>query len=287
MASDGNKMITSAPAKLNLSLRVLGRRDDGFHEIETLMVPLPGLADRIEIGEADAFAFECDHPGVPADDSNLAVRALRLFERRSGTTLPLRLRLEKHVPAGAGLGGGSSDAAAVLRLLAERAGGVPPDTLAELAAELGSDVPFFLADGPAWCRGRGERIEPAPDLAALPVLLLKPWFAVSTPEAYRRWRDAQPLPGIDHAPQPGPAGPLVNDLEAPVFSKHLFLAELRHWLQHRDETTAALMSGSGSTVFALLHPDANPDTLAAAARSQLDPELWSWSGHTKGNRGQS
>ena len=169
---------TEAPAKLNLRLRVLGRRNDGFHEIETLIVALPGLADRltIEWRSAGGVVFDCGAAGVPADESNLAVRALRAFEQQFGVRADCRLRLDKRIPHGAGLGGGSSDAAAVLRLLARRFGPVDELEFASLAAMLGSDVPFFLGSSAAWCRGRGEQIEPAPGIPALPVLLLKPLF---------------------------------------------------------------------------------------------------------------
>jgi len=192
-----------APAKLNLSLRVLGKRADGFHEIETLMVALPGLADRVSLEPADEFGFECDAEGVPSDERNLAVKAVRVFEEMTGTRVAGRLRLEKRIPHGAGLGGGSSDAAAVLRLLAKRHGeAAEAAQMHELAARLGSDVPFFLRGGAAWCRGRGERIEPADAPPPLRLLLLKPWFGVDTPDAYRRWKDAEPLPDKRMAPRP-------------------------------------------------------------------------------------
>jgi len=270
----------TAPAKLNLSLRVLGRRPDGFHEIETLMVFLPGLADRLVLSPADRFSFECDAQGVPDDERNLAVKAVRIFEEALGVRIKGRLRLEKQIPHGAGLGGGSSDAAAVLRLLAKRHGGVGENALRDLAARIGSDVPFFLGTGAAWCRGRGERIESAEGIPSLRVLLLKPWFGVESPEAYRRWKDARALPGHDFAPQSCAGGrlELVNDLERPVFSKHLFLAELKEWLRARPEVEAALMSGSGSTVFAVLRPAADARALANLARAELDNNLWSWNG---------
>jgi 4-diphosphocytidyl-2-C-methyl-D-erythritol kinase len=268
----------SAPAKLNLSLRVVGKRDDGFHEIETLMLALPGLADRVSLAPGDGFAFECDAEGVPSDDRNLAVRAVRVFEEATGLRIEGRLRLEKRIPHGAGLGGGSSDAAAVLRLLAKFHGGVGEGRLHEMAARIGSDVPFFLRGGAAWCRGRGERIEPAAEPPPLHLLLLKPWFGVDTPDAYRRWKDAEPLPGVDFAPQHCAAGELVNDLERPVFAKHLFLAEMKGWLRARPEVEAALMSGSGSTVFGVLRPGTDAGELAAAARRDLDSDLWWWAG---------
>lgn len=282
MTRDGNKLWMNAPAKLNVCLRVLGRRDDGFHEIETLMVELPGLADRVEIEDAADFSFECDAADVPADESNLAVRAARVFERATGEEVKVRLKLEKRVPHGAGLGGGSSDAAAVLRLLAGRFGGPGDVELARMAAELGSDVPFFLFDGPAWCRGRGERIEPVADLQVMPVVLLKPWFGVSTPDAYGRWKDAAALPGVDFEPQATGVGELVNDLERPVFSKHLFLAELKEWLRGREEVAAALMSGSGSTVFGVLRDGNDAEQVIESAREELDQGLWGWSGVTGG-----
>jgi 4-diphosphocytidyl-2-C-methyl-D-erythritol kinase len=285
---DERRSVAEAPAKLNLSLRVLGRRDDGFHEIETLMVTLPGLADRVEIewgGDGDGLSFECDAVGVPADESNLAVRAARVFEEETGARLDCRLRLAKRVPHGAGLGGGSSDAAAVLGVLDRWSGGRFSNIVPRMAARLGSDVPFFLGGGAAWCRGRGERTEPAAGVPALRVLLLKPWFGVGTPDAYRRWGDAVALPGVEFGPQWCAAGELVNDLERPVFAKHLFLAELKDWLRSQAEVEAALMSGSGSTMFAVLRERAEAAAIAAAARSELDPTLWWWSGWTAGGGG--
>lgn len=271
-----------APAKLNLSLRVLARRTDGFHEIDTLMVKLPGLADNIEFREAAEFSFECDAPGVPADDNNLVVKAAKAYEHATGTPCRCAISLKKTIPHGAGLGGGSSDAAITLlglnRLHDFKLG---VEKLHELAASLGSDIPFFLTSGASRCTGRGEIITPAPTPPALSVLLLKPSFGVETPDAYRRWQNSRELPGILYAPQEIQGVSLVNDLERPVFEKHRFLAELKQWLLERQETAAALMSGSGSTVFAVLRDGADAQALAAAARSEIDPGLWSWAGMTE------
>lgn len=275
-------MTIDAPAKLNLSLRILGRRDDGFHELESLMVRLPGLADRLVVEACDEDAFHCDAPGVPVDGSNLVLRARDGYRELLGTSEPLSVRLEKRIPHGAGLGGGSSDAAAMLRAMQQLHGGaVAEDRLLELAAALGSDVPFFLGDPAMRVKGRGELLEvlgegevPPPQ----PVLLLKPGFGVSTPDAYRAWRDARELPGVDYAPQAFPWGTLVNDLERPVFQKHLFLAGMKEWLRRQDGVRGALMSGSGSTVFAVLGSEERGESLAAEARAALDPTLWSWCG---------
>jgi 4-diphosphocytidyl-2-C-methyl-D-erythritol kinase len=270
-----------APAKLNLSLRVLGKRADGFHEIDSLMVKLPGLCDRIEFTAADSFDFQCNDPGLPADADNLVVKAVRAYESASRIPCGFSISLTKSIPNGAGLGGGSSDAASTLLGLDQlHDGRLGTSRLLEIAASLGSDVPFFLTPGAARCTGRGEIIKPVPSPAPLRVLLLKPWFAVPTPDAYARWSTSVELPGICYKEQETGGISLVNDLERPVFAKHCFLAELKQWLLARRETTAALLCGSGSTVFAVLHDDADPAALAKCARHELDPGLWHWSGVT-------
>ncbi len=270
-----------APAKLNLSLRVLGKRDDGFHEIDSLMVKLPGLADVIEFSEADQFAFTCDQPDVPDDDRNLVVKAVRAFEAVSKITCRYSISLKKIIPHGAGLGGGSSDAATTLLGLNQLHGSpFSPERIHEVAADLGSDIPFFLSTGAARCMGRGEKIQQVPSPPALPVVLLKPSFGVETPDAYKRWLTSREIPGVRYAEQQLTGISLVNDLERPVFQKHRFLAELKEWLLDREETSAALMSGSGSTVFAVLKKIGAAETLISAARVELDPHLWSWVGTT-------
>ena len=271
-----------APAKLNLSLRVLGKREDGFHEIDTIMVKLPGLADTLEFREADEFSFQCDDLSVPGDEGNLVVKAVRAYETASGIPCCCAIELRKAIPHGAGLGGGSSDAATTLLGLNRLHGfklGV--EALHELAASLGSDIPFFLTTGASRCTGRGEKITPVDSPPTLSVFLLKPSFNVPTPDAYGRWKQSIEIPGIHYAEQKPEGVSLVNDLERPVFEKHRFLAELKQWLLDRQETTAALMSGSGSTVFAVLKDFQDADALAAAARAELDPGLWHWAGTTE------
>lgn len=271
-----------APAKLNLSLRVVGKRADGFHEIDTVMVKLPGLADTLEFSEADAFTFTCDDPTIPADGRNLVVKAAKAYAAAAGVECRCAIHLRKSIPHGAGLAGGSSDAASTLLGLNRLHGfKLTPDELHAIAASLGSDIPFFLITGAARCTGRGEIIEAIPSPPALPVLLLKPSFGVETPDAYKRWAGSQEIPGISYQPQQVRKVSLVNDLERPVFEKHRFLAELKEWLIARPETAGALMSGSGSTVFAVLADDADPAALASAARAELDPTLWSWTGSTE------
>jgi 4-diphosphocytidyl-2-C-methyl-D-erythritol kinase len=276
-----NTLSLQASAKLNLSLRVLGKRDDGFHEIDTVMVKLPGLADRIEFQENDGFSFTCSEPDVPADEQNLVVKAVRAYETASGTICTCSIWLQKHIPHGAGLGGGSSDAAATLMGLDQLHGGaLGAARLHELAASLGSDIPFFLTPAAARCTGRGEIIEIIPSPPSLRILLLKPSFGAPTVDSYSRWKCSREIPGIRYAAQESDGVVLVNDLERPVFEKHRYLAELKNWLLERRETRAALLCGSGSTLFAVLNDDADADSLAKCARHEMDPGLWHWSGMT-------
>lgn len=274
-------LILQAPAKLNLSLRVLGKRADGFHDIDTLMVKLPGLCDRLEFTAAETFSFECNDAELPTGEDNLVVKAVRAYEAASGKPVKSSIRLEKSIPHGAGLGGGSSDAAAALAGLDQlHDGKLGATRLHEIAASLGSDVPFFLTPGAARCTGRGEIISAVPSPAPLKVLLLKPLFSCPTPEAYRNWADSRNIPGVRYSEQEVPGVSLVNDLERPVYAKHLFLAELKQWLLERQQVAAALLCGSGSTVFAVLHDDADAAALAKTARYEIDPNLWDWAGVT-------
>ena len=267
-----------APAKINLSFKILRRREDGFHEIETLMAPI-SLGDEltIEPNESDAgLFFSSDDPTLPAGEENLVVRAARRFFAEIKEEPRVRITLRKKIPHGAGLGGGSSDAASTLLGLNELYDGrLAFPCLTSLAAEIGSDVPFFLVRGAAHCRGRGEIVEPAGSLPGLALILLKPDFGVPTPWAYQQWRNSRELPGVDYAAQK--VGDLIfeNDLERPVFEKHLFLARMKGWLRQQPEVAAALLSGSGSTMFAVLREAAAADALAGRARAELDPELWS------------
>jgi 4-diphosphocytidyl-2-C-methyl-D-erythritol kinase len=276
-----NPFTLDAPAKLNLALRVLGKRADGFHELHTLMVKLPQLADRLHFVPAGEFRFTCDDPTLPTDTGNLVVQAVNSYEAAAGVVSNCHIALEKHIPHHAGLGGGSSDAATTLLGLDRLHGDLlGPEGLAPLAAALGSDVPFFLTPGAALCTGRGENIETVPAPPALPVLLLKPAFGIATPAAYAAWETAVRVPGITYAPQTVAGVTLINDLECPVFQKYRFLAELKQWLLTRGEVAAALLCGSGSTVAAVLHDAQSAQSLAAAARLELDPGLWTWAGTT-------
>ncbi len=266
-----------APAKINLRFQILRRREDGFHEIETLMAPI-SLGDELLIEPDDAgsgLVFSCDDPGLPAGEDNLVLRAARSFFAEVREEPRVRIELRKKIPHGAGLGGGSSDAASTLLGLNELYGKpVKSPRLTNLAAAIGSDVPFFLCQSAAICRGRGEIVEPVAPLPKLPLLLLKPAFGVPTPWAYQRWRESRELPGIDYSAQKAGELSLQNDLERPVFAKYIFLAQVKQWLRAQPEVVASLLSGSGSTLFAVLRDLAAASSLAHRALSELDPLLW-------------
>src|SRR5438132_5743732 len=173
------KMQVLAPAKINLSLKILGRRDDGFHEIETLISPI-SLADKIDIKPQSRWIdFSCDDPTVPSGDENLVVRAAKLFFERTKVTAGVRIKLEKQIPQGAGLGGGSSDAASTLIALNQLfETKLSREELAKLGSTIGSDGAFFLFESGAVCKGRGEIVSPAKVKKKFSILLLKPAFSV-------------------------------------------------------------------------------------------------------------
>jgi 4-diphosphocytidyl-2-C-methyl-D-erythritol kinase len=270
-----------APAKINLSLRVLGKRPDGFHEIETLIAPI-SLYDTIHIEKQNRWIdFSCDDLTLSTGDDNLVVRAAKLFLEHTKIKSGVSIKLEKKIPHGAGLGGGSSDAAATLRGLNQLfETKLSRDELAKLGSQIGSDVPFFLFESAAVCKGRGEIVEPSKLAKKLSILLLKPAFGVASGWAYSRWQDSKEIPGISYAPQSFNGQTFVNDLERPVFEKLVFLAELKKWLLKQPEVAVGLMSGSGSTVFAVMRDGANADSLSKRARAELDREIWTYSTET-------
>ncbi len=256
-----------APAKINLFLHVLRRRRDGYHELASLMCPI-GLADRLQLHTGvDANRLWCDHPGVPRDETNLILRAASAFGEALGQPLAVAVRLEKRIPVAAGLGGGSSDAAAVLLGL-NRLCGRPfsPSQLITLATGIGADVPFFILGGPALARGIGERLIRSGGLTPMPVVLLCPPIAVSTAEVFSRLnlgltkceekfydfllRD-QIFDARHH---------LCNDLETVSAVIHPEIGVAKKALAQQG-AIGALMSGSGPTVFGLF------DDGAAACRA--------------------
>jgi len=272
---DMTKMQVLAPAKINLSLRVLGKRPDGFHEIETLIAPI-SLCDTIRFERQNRWIdFSCDDPTLCTGDDNLVVRAAKLFLEHTKIKSGVSIALEKKIPHGAGLGGGSSDAAATLSGLNQLfETKLSRDELIKLGSQIGSDVPFFLFESAATCKGRGEIVEPAKLAKKLSLVLLKPAFGVASGWAYSRWQDSKEIPGTSSAPQSSNGQTFVNDLERPVFEKFVFLAELKKWLLKQQEVAVGLMSGSGSTVFAVMRDGANGDSLAKRARAELDREIW-------------
>jgi 4-diphosphocytidyl-2-C-methyl-D-erythritol kinase len=266
-----------APAKINLSLKIFGLRDDGFHEIETIIAPIT-LCDEIEIGKSDnskEIEFHCDDPSVPPGGDNLIVRAAKSFFAATKLEPAVSIELKKKIPHGAGLGGGSSDAASTLLALNQLfETKLPREALAEIAEVIGSDIPFFIFQSAALCKGRGELVTPVKLKEKLSILLLKPAFVVSTEWAYSGWQHSQEIAGVRYAGQNFAGQNFMNDLERPVFEKFVFLAELKMWLLNQPEVAAALMSGSGSTVFAVLRENGDADIIAKRAKAELDPELW-------------
>lgn len=266
----------ASPAKVNLWLRILGKREDGFHALETRMAPL-ALADEVVLTERPSGPplLTCSDASIPTDESNLALKALRAFEEASGVRKSWSIHLEKRIPHGAGLGGGSSNAATVLHGLNDLCDKpLTLESLLEIAARLGSDVPFFLHGAVCDATGRGEIVTPVKFSWKLPLVLIKPPFGVSTPWAYKKWSDSEELSGVLYAPQLTEWGAMVNDLERPVFEKWVLLPTLKNWLMEQPETQAALMSGSGSTMYAVTQTGVEAAALARKAETFCGPATW-------------
>jgi 4-diphosphocytidyl-2-C-methyl-D-erythritol kinase len=247
-----------AYAKINWSLRITGKRSDGYHDLETLFQTI-SLHDTLTFTESDQLSLTCDDPTIPVDDSNLVLRAARAVGAP-----PVAIALHKEIPAGGGLGGGSSDAAATLTAL-----GRPP--LDDLALSLGSDVPFFLLGGTAYAIGRGEILTPMSRMTGIPLLLLIPRERVSTAlafgmlqrfssplgaERYRRMIDDDLLV---HTAE------LINDFEEPIFAMLPVLRALKASLYEAGAAWAG-MTGSGSTIVGAFRSAAERD----AARKRFE-----------------
>jgi 4-diphosphocytidyl-2-C-methyl-D-erythritol kinase len=181
-------MKISAYGKINWDLYVLGKRPDGFHEVDTVMVSV-GLSDELTLEPSDQLSLTCSDPKLPCDDTNLIVRAARKLAAAANVEARARMHVEKHIPSGGGMGGGSADAAATLHALSQLWQlNWPKERLADIAAELGSDVAYFLWGGWCRCRGRGEVVEPLPELNALSpftIWIIVPSYFVPTPPVYR------------------------------------------------------------------------------------------------------
>ena len=279
----------SAPAKVNLYLEVTGRRPDGYHDLVTVFWPMAGLADELSLeplGRPGCELRTGGAAGVPETADNLVCRAAAAFAVAAAVAPAWRFTLTKRIPVAAGLGGGSSDAAAALMLL-NAAHGTPlaPDTLAGLAAGLGADVPFFLRPEPALATGIGEQLTPlTAGVAALPLLLVNPGFPLPTAWAYG---------ALAHTPRPlaPPVAPLLqalalgdaaavaaagyNAFEYPAVHKFPLLRLLLEFLRRRPEVLGAQVSGSGPTLFAICRPG-TPVVVAAAVRAAFGPAPWLW-----------
>jgi 4-diphosphocytidyl-2-C-methyl-D-erythritol kinase len=278
-----------SPCKVNLLLNILGRQADGFHELETVLHPVR-VFDRLRFARAgEGIQLICTAPGLPTDARNLVYRAAAMFLETAKIQAGVRVELEKNIPLAAGLGGGSGNAAITLLGLNELFDGpLTPEQLQLIAAALGSDVPFFLQSQPALATGRGERIEPLasfPALKGAAFVLIHPGFGIATAWAY------QQLARFPHAlnGQPGRAQRLIallqgsdiraagaefyNSLEAPALVKYPLLALFQEFLR-ANGAAATLMSGSGSTTFAVVPSAAAGEELIEKFKARFGQTNW-------------
>ena len=256
-------------AKVNLGLRILNRRPDGFHELRTVFHTI-SLADLIQLSFTPAAVTSIEVEGMPDVADNLVTKAAKAVLEELSVTANIHISIEKQIPMGAGLGGGSSDAAAILLALPALAGQViPMNRLLSLAAPLGSDVPFFLLGGAALGIGRGEELYSLPEYPELPGILIAPGIHVSTPDAYRALSPTLPDPqekllAFQQSVREPLSHPLINDFEPVVFAHHPSLESLKRRLLEQG-ATQALMSGSGSSIFGLFN---SKETLPGVVQSE-------------------
>ena len=275
-----------SPAKINLYLRITGKRTDGYHDLETVMLPLDFGDEIVCQLRPTGLSMECDNATLPTDDRNLALRAARQLVERCQVKQGAHIILRKRTPLAAGLGGGSSNAAIVLATLNKLWQlDAPPATLHELAAGMGSDINFFLAGSTALCHGRGEQVEPVSCRLSATVLLINPGFGISTKWAYESW--AKAAAELTVAPPPvtlltralaeddlaGVAAALFNSLEAPSVGKFPVLDLLKDALRAHG-AAGAMMSGSGATVFGLFAKASNAVSAATRIRTEFGPSMW-------------
>jgi 4-diphosphocytidyl-2-C-methyl-D-erythritol kinase len=278
------RLTEAAPAKINLYLHVTGRRDDGYHLLDSLVV-FAGIGDTLSAELADTLSLHVHGPSAAAlidQPDNLVMRAARSLAAVSGTTSGAALSLEKRLPVASGVGGGSADAAAALRLLC-RLWQLPMDagTLANLAEQLGADVPVCLINRPARMQGVGERLEAAPSLPGCGILLVNPGVALPTGDVFRaRAGPFSPSAILPPAWETASAmaddlGRFRNDLQPVAVSLRPVIGAVLTALRSTPGCLLARMSGSGATCFALY-----PDAAAArrAAETLPDPAWWRWSG---------
>lgn len=273
-----------AYAKINLTLDVLSKRPDGYHDLRGVMQSV-SLGDDIEmdLGTGKEWELDCAQEGVPCDSRNLAWKAAALFFRRTEADPEgMAIRITKHVPSGAGMGGGSADAAAVLRAL-NRYYGAPFTTeeLAALGAEVGSDVPFCVMKGTAVAEGRGEILRRLPDMPKCSIVLCKPAFSISTPVLFRRLDAGEILCRPNHEAMeraicdgslPGIAAQVLNVFEPAVSCDHPEIGHIKGIFMDCGALTAQ-MTGSGSVVFALM-PDAASAQLAMDRLREFYPQTF-------------
>lgn len=277
-------LVLQSHCKVNLLLNILGKREDGFHELETIIQPVPLFDElRIELLD-DGIELTCSDPRLSVGEDNLVHRAASLFLKKSEAA-GVRIHLQKNLPLAAGIGAGSSNAAFTLRGLNELFDTrLNADEMHEMAACLGSDVPFFLQDDPVLASGRGEIVKPLEPIAALQgrgLLLIHLGFGVSTPWAYQSLAEMPEAYGHEgqvatmlQSLETGELNGLYNSLETPVFQKHTVLPVLKSFLMENG-ALGALMSGSGSTMFAITENRPVAETLRGKHHEHFGQAGWS------------
>jgi 4-diphosphocytidyl-2-C-methyl-D-erythritol kinase len=282
-------LVRESHCKVNLILNILGKRPDGFHEVETLLYPLR-LTDRLDFTHRGVgIQLSCSDPSLPTDANNLVFRAAAAFFETANLNEGIAIHLEKRLPIAAGIGGGSANAAATLLALNELfPGRLKSEQLYQLAATLGADVPFFLQSQPALGLGKGEQVEPLPSFAAMKgkyLILAHPGFGISTPWAYKelarfpnalngeRGRARRLIQNLTHGDLSIASPDIYNSLEAPALEKYPILVLYQQFFREAG-AEVALMSGSGSSTFAIIPSEHSATNMVEQFRGRFGTAAW-------------
>lgn len=275
------------PAKINLWLEVIGKREDGYHELSSLMLPI-GIFDevKVELNQGDRITLDCDKEEVPVDETNLAWKAASAYLQECRWECGLHISIKKQIPIAAGLGGGSADAAAVLLAMNHlRSNRMSMDRLVDIATGLGADVPFFLNHIPAHALGVGEKLSPVRGVPDYPLVLIKPPLNVSTGWVYRSLKLTRGECGIKlrtFLASPWRLAEIMeNDLESVTLTAFPEIGKIKEWLL-RHGAAGALMSGSGPTVYGIF-PNKEQARETGLAAQEVWNDCWVAVSEVQGN----
>lgn len=283
----------NAPAKINLFLKITGKRPDGYHDLETIFLSLEKPADEISVSPADCLQITSSDNHIPTDENNLCFQAAVEFAKFANIEPAWHIDIQKNIPIAAGVGGGSSDAAAVLQLLNEMHPGLSHETIAEIALGLGADVPFFFDPKPSFARGIGEKLTPMENIPKIPLVLLNPRFPISAAWGFKNFTahgknsDVEDMVEVLQQADYGKLDEIFcNDLQTAVFAKFPIMGILKSFMLEAGAVFVG-MSGSGPTLFAVCESNTSAVSLSDMIISEFGDAVFCLATSTINSKSES